>query len=1003
MPAHRPTPRHLLLARGAAVALAALAIAASAPARLARQPEDAPETTRPTTAGRVVAVFDFNERAFNPQPVPRDWFRAQHLPPERPRPGFPQYNAAKFDRSIVRTPAESPGNNASVMLPTNGGSTSLRSSSRAIPIFPGADYIVTAAVRTTELQHARGYITARLLDAEANPIPGAELRSQPVLSPTEWALTSVQVPGRFPRAAYLQLDLELLQPQHASTTRAGKHAVALQDFSGAAWFDDVAVFQLPRLELTVTGAGVLTPGEPAVFKADIRDLAGEPMAVKLTITDIDERVVWESDTTLPAGGGETSWSPPLDALGWYLATLRVSARGNLIGETTSTAVRIAPPTSARRTFASSTPTGGNWSASEPDRTLRIGASDVPQGAYLAVSSLLSRLGARSVVLAAPPDALRPLKPGEPSPLEGSEFAAAVSSLLFAGVELGVSLPRLPAALAGDLRIDAAEPRTLLSQDPKAWMPFLQPMLDMFGQRLTWWQLGDTQGDALSFAISDSKQSQRFRSLIAATVPAPQSVLTWRADLPWPSDQRWGASGADAVSLTLPWTFALDAIALAAPTWLGAPAVDGGAGRGRSELAVVIQTPPEEQFGRRAAAIELARRTVLLWQHLGLGRPDGTGPGGTQRPTIRLMLESPWRAAPSARAGISPEATIAVWANLSHRLSGRTYAGDLGTAQSSSAGAITALLFAPLSSAASPSTGGVASRPPGLIVAWANSTPVPGQPAPALRGYFAPPGQPLRVLDIFGNATIVQPDASGLLSIPLAESPVFIEDADADLSLFIAGFKVTPSLVSAINTVHDHELILTNPYPVRITGDIQLPQQQPAGPSAPAGAATPGREWRFSATAPLPFSIPPGGQQRIPFSFSFPAQEEAGPRTIQAIVRLQASRTYPPMRLSAPIEIGLEDLELQIATSRSPTVDGPDVVLLATVTNSGRASRTLRVDVVAPRQARQEQAISNLGPGETVVRRFVFPAGAAALRGTRIRATLSDVDGAERLNRSTAAP
>lgn len=975
------------------------AVVPPAPGSHARQsPLDEPtETNRPATAGRVVAVFDFNERAVNPQPVPKDWFRAQHLPPERPRPGFPQYNAAAFDRAVLRDPQQSPGNNASVRLPTNGGSTSLRSASRAIPIFPGADYIVTGAVRTTPLAHARAFITARLLDAEAKPIEGAEFRSQPALSPDGWQLVPVRVPGRFPKAAYLQLDLELLQPEQAETARGGRHAVPAQDFNGSAWFDDVAVFQLPRLELSaIGGGGVLLPGEPAALKADIRDLAGEAITAQLTVTDLDDATVWEAQANLPAGGGELSWKPPLDRLGWYLATLRVYARDNLIGETTTTIVRVPQPTGPGRGVGGA-PTG--LGSGEADRTFRVAAQSVPAGSYRQLASLLARVGVRSAVVAAPAEALRPLTPGEPSPLEGTDFADGLGMLLMGGVELGVSIPRLPAPLAAELRVDPGEPRTLLALDPKGWLSSLQPMLDMFGQRVTWWQLGDDSGDALVRGLTDGRQSLRFRSLIAATVPAPQSVLSWRADLPWPADQRWGAGGADAVSVVLPWSFPAEAVPTLAAQWLAGGARDGGPGRGRSELSVVVQPPPHEEFGRRASVIELSRRAVLLWRDLALGWPEGTGPGGAQRPIVRLTLESPWHPADSWRGGLAPEAALPVWANLSQRMTGRTYAGDLSTGQDAG---ITALLFSPRQGAApavaarstppaSPLSAATGNTGGGVIVAWSA-----GGPA-RLRGYLSPPGVPVRIVDIFGNASSVLPGADGAITLPLTETPVFVEGVDTELALFVAGFSVTPSLVSAVAAIHDHELVLVNPFPTRVTGDIALPQQQGPGPVAP------GRQWRFSATAPIPFSIPPGGTARIPFSFSFPAQEEAGPRTIQAVVRLQASRTYPPMRLAAPIEIGLPDLDLQVATSRSPAPDGPDVVLLATVTNSGRASRTLRLDVIAPRQARQEQAISNLAPGESVLRRFVFPGGAASLRGSRLRATLTDVDGAERLNRSAPAP
>jgi hypothetical protein len=108
-------------------------------------------------------------------------------------------------------------------------------------------------------------------------------------------------------------------------------------------------------------------------------------------------------------------------------------------------------------------------------------------------------------------------------------------------------------------------------------------------------------------------------------------------------------------------------------------------------------------------------------------------------------------------------------------------------------------------------------------------------------------------------------------------------------------------------------------------------------------------------------------------------------------------------VSIPIVIGLRDLDLQANIVLSPTGSGPDVVASAIVLNRGAQKRTLQVEAGGQGVAIQQQPISDLQPGESAVRRFVFKGASALLAGKRLRLTLTDVDGPERLNRSVVVP
>jgi hypothetical protein len=108
-------------------------------------------------------------------------------------------------------------------------------------------------------------------------------------------------------------------------------------------------------------------------------------------------------------------------------------------------------------------------------------------------------------------------------------------------------------------------------------------------------------------------------------------------------------------------------------------------------------------------------------------------------------------------------------------------------------------------------------------------------------------------------------------------------------------------------------------------------------------------------------------------------------------------------VSVPITIGLSDLDLQPSVVLSPTGSGPDVIATAVITNKGTRARTLQIEAGGAGLATQQQPISELQPGETAMRRFVFRGAAASLAGKRVRLMLLDIDGPERLNRTIVVP
>ncbi|MBX9737503.1 MAG: hypothetical protein K2X32_11310 [Phycisphaerales bacterium] len=910
-----------------------------------------PDTTRAATNGRVVHFFNFEEQDENPDPIPLHWFRAQNNPPDRVRPGFPVWNLAAFSSRYARS------GNTSVMLPTLGGSTSLRLSAGMLPIFPAADYIVTGVIRTSNLNVARAAISCRLLDAQRRPIASTETRSPLVLSPDDWTPVALKVLGSATEAAFLQIDLELLQPRDCQTPSiVGKHQVWEEDLTGAAFFDDVGVFQLPRLSISpASGGPVVNAPSPLTFTAVVRDLTGEDISAQFVLRNLDGDIIASETIQLGPGGGDVDWSPKVTRFGWYEASLDITAGPAIVGSA-GCAVIYAPPSAGSGK-------GPMDTRSTRDVSMGVALSTLTSEQISALPELLERLSLFSASLPVVVD-------HQFIPL--SSLRPVLDRILARGSIVTLAMPTLSRELGATLRVDPIEPLVLADHDPAQWIGSLTPYLDAYGQRIPRWQFG-TPPALPSWSPADlTRRLSVLRTQMERLMPGVRMTFPWSAEVAWPSPPRAANArhGAlDTLTLTLPANFSPRDGAALASQWLNIARREG------YELHVLVD-PQTASDGVRVAdadrTTDLMQRVALLWESLSMGQAN-SGDGSLPR----LSLNDPWSTLDRDAPSSTPSPLLGVWANLNARLSGRRVVTTL-TPESG----ITALVLA------GPSV--PVGRATGTIIAWSD-----GREGSVLRGYFSGDEQTLTAYDPFGNTSTIRPvDSNALYEIPLSATPLILEGVDIELAQFSAGFQVTPMFVPAVATIHEREIVLTNPWPVRITGEIHLPAQQVGVSRQP---------WRFTPSSPISFSIAPGQVARLPFAFSFSAGEEAGPRTLVANVRLSADRQYAPMRLTAPILIGLQDLDMTVAIAGSPSPEGPDLVATATVTNTGSTNRTMQIEFSAPGHARQKLPVSNLAPGESTVRKFVLRGAAKALTGRQTRMTLVDIEGLERLNRFAKVP
>lgn len=937
-------------------AAALVLLAGAAQAQVAPAPADG--TTRPQAARRVVGLFDFEEMTSNPTLLPKQWVRGQDAPAldqtgiaAQTRPGFPVWNEAELDYDAPAAKGK-----GSVRLPTRGGSTSLRLQAGVLPTLQNADYAITATVRTQGLTHARARLVGRFLDENAKPLPRSEVGGELMLSEGRWSLTSIEMIGNDDRAAFLEIDLLLLQPNQQPGVRPSQ--AGAQDLSGAVWFDEVTVVQLPRVELGVTApGGVFVRPESPELRMDVRDLTGENLRAAVTVYDLDGNVVDRTSRVLGSGRSREPLRPRVRKLGWHRAVLTVSNDQTVVGSAYADFLWLPEHVSAGVTGADR-------------KRFGIVADSAGELASAQLPAMAARLGIGGVLL----PAWSTVASGKDPEQVLTRVSDLVGSLLDAGVEVSMAIDRVPEELAVSVRTDREDPWPILTSDQTVWTTPLGSLLEKVGPRVRTWMVGWPADDRAFWRPSLPADVKAVSNALGRYVPGPVVALPWRIDRAIPTGAA-GLGDAAEFSVLLPAGTPVAQISDFAASW------DKSVPRDRHPgLSFVYQSPAREEFGYAEGAASLARAAVTAWAAFDAHAREGRGPA--------MALATPWDRSAERRPKIQPRPELAAWSTLSRALSDRRVAGLFPVA----AGVKCYIL--------TPAEGAPDGRG-GALVAW-NDT---ADPAEAVIDAYLGEGE-IRIVDLFGNShpaeysEVAGPasisDAVGStgrrrnVRIPLGDAPIIIEGADPLLARFVAGVRFDPAVLKATNESHEHAIVFDNPFPSSL--DVRTFIIEPGG-SDDTGAKD--RRWKFSPRAGRAI-VPPGQSGRIPVSVSFSPAEEAGPRDFIIDLDVTADRPYGLIRVRAPVTLGIDDFALEL--TRTVTASG-DLLVEAHVANTGKEPVDLELTASAPGLPRVKAAATQVPPGTQVIRRFPFAGAAAQLRGKRVFVSVTDPATRSRLNRS----
>lgn len=593
-----------------------------APALAQEEQDGGVEFARPEGAQRLVALWDFEDALRHLEEVPQHWYRGHHRPPDRERPGFPPYNLGVFDRTIAD------GGDVSMQLPTRGGSTSLMLAKGVIAALPEGDYVVVSRARTEGLEYAGARIAAWFLDAQLEEIPGTRQISDPVRTLGDWETISVELGGRAD-AAWIQIELQLVQPREFLDGEILVAAANKQDFSGAVWFDDVAILLVPRLEIsTGAQANVHVSEEPPQLRIIAQDLTGEELDAQLRVTDLTGRLIDEHTFRLQPSGRSAQWRPNLSEFGWYRAELQVVNADTRVWRTESTFI-WSPPESPL----------------EHDERLRYGVvlSELPEDRDRErdLLGLIRRLDVGRVNLPVWDNSITYRTVGA----QLDRVGGVAERLIERGIELTFTLESIPTELATQLHLDETQFFDLFLDDREPWAPYLDRLLAVFGERVRRWQVGPITSTTAFYRTDLEQGIETITASLLKLVPRPIVALPWRID------QRLDgrAAALQAATLVMP-SYAPDAgITQWAQQW-----PDG------TEITLVVE--PQDYLNQTGEGGVIAMSKKLIAAHK----------AGVDRITTPEL----WRVLGDSETEIAPMPELAMWITLVHKLAGREILGEM---------------------------------------------------------------------------------------------------------------------------------------------------------------------------------------------------------------------------------------------------------------------------------------------------------------------------------------
>lgn len=873
-----------------------------------------------SSLNQLVRHFDFEEAEVAPVEMPHNFHRVGSHQTDIPD-GFLPFGTMRLTREVAYS------GNWSLTFELDGGSMAARVPSAVIPIMPGADYHVAARVKTDGLTHSRARLVTWLYDARGEVIPESRSTSLLVKTHGQWQIISAPVRGRSAQATDLGIELQLLQPEQFRDRADDPYAPTLADVTGQVYFDDVSVWQQPRIMVNTTQPGnvIVSPEQPQLV-IEVHDVVHKHLDAHLRVYDIDGMPVYEERFPAPRSPKQRTIDMPFDRYGWYRASLDILLDGELAARRWTDLAYLPQPhrlgIGQHHQFTLTLPeTWHELEATLPRLLRRIGAGT-------AIMPVLTR----SMTEQSAHDWHQRARPS-------------IEHLRSEHIELIFSLDSIPDELAQDLDLQSEEVLLALDRDPDIWRNYLDDLIVNYSFEVPRWQIGSSGIESVAWLDDAPTLINRTVENVRRLIPGGSVLVPSLAPF---APQR--LSNHAAYHVTMPYHIRPAGVERLTEIWLddddrkGKPASDGDS----AGLLFEIEPVPDGTYTNRQRATDLMLRVLHAWR------------AGARA----LSLKPPWRRDQANGSDVMPQEILPVWNQLIGQLRGRRMVGTLAIGR----GMHCWLLAGD-------------DRDDAALVAWQ-------EPGTAEDGFELQLADgPVLVTDGFGNQQTV-PLRGDTHAIELERMPRFIEGINLELVQFRGGFALDPDFLPVEARIHEHELVLQNPWPMPINGTIRLREMD--------GITFSPRAHRFS--------IPAEDEIRMPVEIQLARSIMAGTKRIKADVTLSADGQYE-LVLIKDVTVGLEHIDFAAAVSSrwNEETGEDDLVITQYITNTGSQPINLEAFMLGRGVAHERRLIAGLSPGEMAIRTFIIPDGANTLAGERIRVGVVERDGVGRLNQIVDVP
>ncbi|MBN2842034.1 MAG: hypothetical protein JXM68_03035, partial [Sedimentisphaerales bacterium] len=561
---------------------------------------------------------------------------------------------------------------------------------------PGSDCQVTGYVAMGDARDCRAQICCYLTDRLGREISGSRRYSR-LVSPADmggntWSRIDVYIPGEFPEARYVSVSVWLLQKSQWDTSLAGAN-VFEQNINAVAWFDDIGIYQLPRVLLkTDKVANIFAPGQKPVLKVELQSAGMLDYRADLVVQDRDKREVFRQAWVLSGVEGEVKVNEfKLNELpaGVYHTSLKIYSSNELIAIRDMAFACLAPLQV------------GNL---EGGYDFGVMTMDDSSGNIDEVIALSKSMQAKIIKI----PVWRNRESTCPSILSVNDFDKRLIDLEESRIRLVATFDRVSTDVTSNMELVGNSLLDILSQNSSAWQGEIEFILARYALQIPFWQIGSDKSDSAQWDPRVKTVADKLRDKFDKVVR--------NTKLNVPVEANYNVNFDDVGSST---------VTMYVPTAISPETIPDYVARfrdnGLTDVWVTIESIASDLYSADDVLVDFARRLIY----------------SVKSDCEAVFVDHPWRKQEvNAIESIEAEEKFLVFRTISDLLSGAVFLGEFELDHG-----VPAMIF---------SRSGQ-----GMMVVWDKQyDPRSGQPPRELTLYL---GENPVISDIFGNTRYMPKD------------------------------------------------------------------------------------------------------------------------------------------------------------------------------------------------------------------------------------------------------